>query len=110
MHLAGPAFGVLSALFSVIFFGERAEYFAGASLSMALVNLLPVSGFDGGRNILGGAVDVLPAGRVVQDMPRGVVLYFRRSLGRRCAVRNKIRRKHRTGLHFTVLLCMRNLV
>ena len=48
VHLAGPAFGVMAALFSVIFFGARAEYFAGASLSMALVNLLPVSGFDGG--------------------------------------------------------------
>ena len=92
VHLAGPAFGVLSALFSVIFFGERAEYFAGVSLSMALVNLLPVSGFDGG-----GGVDVLSAGLVVQDMPRGVVLYFRRSLGRGCAVRDKIRREHRTA-------------
>ena len=37
----------MAALFSVIFFGARAEYFAGASLSMALVNLLPFSGFDG---------------------------------------------------------------
>ena len=36
VHLAGPAFGVLSALFSVIFFGERAEYFAGVSLSRLL--------------------------------------------------------------------------
>ncbi len=29
-------------------FGERAEYFSGISVVLAVVNLLPVRGFDGG--------------------------------------------------------------
>ncbi len=48
VHLGGAGAGVLSAALATLLFGERAYHFAGLSLSLAAVNLLPVSGFDGG--------------------------------------------------------------
>ena len=47
VHLAGPAAGILSAVFSLAVFGETAEYFAGLSVCLAVLNLLPVRGLDG---------------------------------------------------------------
>ncbi len=48
VHLAGAGTGILSAAAAVWIFGEKAEYFAGISVVLAAVNLLPVQGFDGG--------------------------------------------------------------
>ncbi|MBE6626166.1 MAG: hypothetical protein E7628_03145 [Ruminococcaceae bacterium] len=48
VHLSGPLLNLLSALTAVIMYGSRAYYFCGISLTLALVNLLPIKGFDGG--------------------------------------------------------------
>jgi len=48
VHLAGAAAGILSAALALRFLGGSAEYFAGISIVLAAVNLLPVRGFDGG--------------------------------------------------------------
>lgn len=48
VHLAGPGTGILSAVCALLAFGEKAAYFAGLSVWLAVLNLLPVQGFDGG--------------------------------------------------------------
>lgn len=48
VHLAGPLTGVLSAVCALFVFGDTAAYFSGLSVWLAVLNLLPVEGFDGG--------------------------------------------------------------
>lgn len=48
VHLAGAGMGLLTAAAALWIFGNKAEYFAGVSVVLAAVNLLPVRGFDGG--------------------------------------------------------------
>ncbi len=48
VHLAGPAVGMISAAAALLAFGEAAVYFAGISVVLAVINLLPLEGFDGG--------------------------------------------------------------
>lgn len=48
VHLAGAGTGVLTAWAALRIFGEGAVRFAGISVSLAVLNLLPVEGFDGG--------------------------------------------------------------
>lgn len=48
VHLGGPGAGILSAAVASLLLGKRADFFAGLSLTLAAVNLLPVGGFDGG--------------------------------------------------------------
>lgn len=48
VHLAGPGTGILSAVCALLAFGNTASYFAGLSVWLAVLNLLPVQGFDGG--------------------------------------------------------------
>lgn len=48
VHFGGPAAGLLAAWAAAAWFGGRASFFIGASLAAALVNLLPIEGFDGG--------------------------------------------------------------
>ncbi len=51
VHIGGCAFGILSALIVCLMCGGVANYFVGMSLTLAFVNLLPISGFDGGGAI-----------------------------------------------------------
>jgi len=48
VHLAGAGMGLLTAALSLGIFGKNAVFFAGVSVVLAAVNLLPVRGFDGG--------------------------------------------------------------
>lgn len=48
VHLAGAGMGLITAVAAVRIFGGKAAYFAGISVVLAAVNLLPVRGFDGG--------------------------------------------------------------
>ncbi len=48
VHLAGPLFGILCAASTYIFFGSTMHYFFGISTVLSAVNLLPITGFDGG--------------------------------------------------------------
>lgn len=48
IHLSGSLCGLLSAAAAYLLFRESALFFAGVSVSLSLVNLLPISGFDGG--------------------------------------------------------------
>lgn len=48
VHLAGPGTGILSAVCALSVFGGAAAYFAGLSVWLAVLNLLPIEGFDGG--------------------------------------------------------------
>lgn len=55
VHFCGPLFGIVSGICAYLAFGEGAYYFAGVSIVLAAVNLLPIRGFDGGgilRNLL----------------------------------------------------------
>lgn len=55
VHFSGPFFGLLVLCLAYLLYGERAYFFAGVSVSLSLVNLLPIEGFDGGgiiRSIL----------------------------------------------------------
>ena len=109
VHLAGPAFGVMAALFSVIFFGERAEYFAGVSLSMALVNLLPVSGFDGG-GIFSAVVSMFCLPDLSYRICRAVSFCTSAVLWG-AVVLFEIKYGANIGLlAFTVAICMRNFI
>lgn len=47
VHVGGPAAGLIAASLSSVF-GERAYFFSGLNAVLALVNLLPADGFDGG--------------------------------------------------------------
>lgn len=48
VHLAGGAFGIVAALVGSWLFGDPAAYFAGASVVLTALNLLPIEGLDGG--------------------------------------------------------------
>lgn len=48
VHLAGAGTGIASSIVALILFGERATYFAGVSVWLAVLNLVPIEGFDGG--------------------------------------------------------------
>ena len=48
VHLAGAVTGILTAGTALLIFREPAAYFAGVSVVLAVLNLLPVEGFDGG--------------------------------------------------------------
>ena len=48
VHLAGAGMGILTAGTALWIFGEPAAYFAGVSVVLAVLNLLPIEGFDGG--------------------------------------------------------------
>ena len=48
VHLAGPAAGILAAAAALILRFPGGERFAGMSLVLSEVNLLPMQGFDGG--------------------------------------------------------------
>ncbi|WP_202620961.1 site-2 protease family protein [Pseudoflavonifractor sp. 524-17] len=64
--LAGPGVNLLLA-FGAVQAGEKAYLFAGLNLGLALFNLLPVSGLDGGR-----ALAVLLAGRRWEGLDRAL--------------------------------------
>ena len=48
MHLSGALLGIVTALIACLFFEDEAHLFAGISIILAAVNLLPVDSFDGG--------------------------------------------------------------
>ena len=48
VHLAGPTAGLLSSLAAVWLFGEAGLWFGGISAALAVFNLLPAGGLDGG--------------------------------------------------------------
>lgn len=48
VHLAGACTGILTAAAALRMFGDAALCFAGISVSLAVLNLLPAEGFDGG--------------------------------------------------------------
>lgn len=48
VHLAGAGMGIASSTVALLFFGERATYFSGVSIWLAVLNLVPIEGFDGG--------------------------------------------------------------
>lgn len=52
VHLAGAAFGITTAVFALLLFGDGATYFAGVSIWLAVLNLMPIEGFDGGGALL----------------------------------------------------------
>lgn len=109
VHIAGPAFGVMSAFLSVILFGERAVYFAGVSLSMAFVNLLPVSGFDGG-GIFSALLSMFCLPDVSYRICRAVSFCTSAVLWTG-VVLFEIKYGANIGLlAFTLVLCMKNLI
>ena len=48
VHLAGPLLSLLSAIAVGMMYGNQAYYLCGVSATLAIVNLLPIRGFDGG--------------------------------------------------------------
>ncbi|MBE6616587.1 MAG: hypothetical protein E7627_01395 [Ruminococcaceae bacterium] len=48
VHFSGPLFGIVSGIGAHLAFGESANYFAGVSVVLTALNLLPIRGFDGG--------------------------------------------------------------
>ena len=48
VHLSGSVFGLISAAAAYALFRESALFFVGVSVSLSIVNLLPIFGFDGG--------------------------------------------------------------
>lgn len=48
VHLAGSAGGIAAACISAFFFERSANCFVGISLVLSMINLLPISGLDGG--------------------------------------------------------------
>ena len=48
VHICGPFFGIMSGVLAYWHFGSEAYSFTGISITLAAVNLLPVSDFDGG--------------------------------------------------------------
>lgn len=51
VHLAGAGTGLITAAATVWIFGEKAACFSGISAVLAVVNLLPIRGFDGGGGL-----------------------------------------------------------
>ena len=48
VHLAGSAGGIISAFIASFCFGKSANGFVGISLVLSMINLLPITGLDGG--------------------------------------------------------------
>lgn len=48
VHLSGALFGMASAVLARILLGGRADFYLGASVVLSCVNLLPITGLDGG--------------------------------------------------------------
>lgn len=48
VHLSGSVCGLISAAAAYAVFHESAIFFVGVSVSLSIVNLLPITGFDGG--------------------------------------------------------------
>ena len=48
VHLGGPIAGALTAVLALLLFQEKSITFCGISAVLSVVNLLPISGFDGG--------------------------------------------------------------
>lgn len=63
VHLSGAGLGILAAVCALLIFGDAAVYFAGLSVSLAVMNLLPIEGFDGGGALYCLLVPVLPPER-----------------------------------------------
>ncbi len=77
VHLAGAGTGVISAALALWIFGDAAVYFAGVSVTLAVLNLLPVGGFDGGGALFCLLALCLPADRaerVCGAVSRGMLL------------------------------------
>lgn len=77
VHLAGAGMGVLSAVLVLRIFGDTAVYFAGVSVTLAVLNLLPIEGFDGGGALFCLLALCLPAGyaeRGCRAVSRGMLL------------------------------------
>ncbi|MBQ9995946.1 MAG: site-2 protease family protein, partial [Clostridia bacterium] len=78
VHLAGPGTGILSAVCALLVFGNKAAYFAGLSVWLAILNLLPVQGFDGG-GVLSCLLSLFLTAETVYRVCRavsGVTLFF----------------------------------
>jgi len=71
VHLAGPVTGLLAAAGALWVYGDAAAYFAGLSVWLAVLNLLPVRGFDGG-GILSCLLSVLLPPQTVYRICRAV--------------------------------------
>ncbi len=52
IHFFGPFFGFISAVIAYAVFGHSAFYFCGISVVLAALNLIPISGFDGGAILM----------------------------------------------------------
>ena len=63
VHLAGAGTGLFTAWIALRIFGEAAVRFAGISVSLAVLNLLPVEGFDGGGALFCLLAHFLPPDR-----------------------------------------------
>lgn len=48
VHLGGAAAGIFCAILGYLFFGTGSAFFCGVSLILSVINLIPVSGLDGG--------------------------------------------------------------
>lgn len=48
VHAGGALLGLISAVMAGLIFGERAYFFLGITLVLSAVNLLPITGMDGG--------------------------------------------------------------
>ena len=77
VHLAGAGTGILTAWIALRIFGDAAVRFAGISVSLAVLNLLPVEGFDGGGALFCLLAHVLPpdsTGGVCRAVSRCILL------------------------------------
>ena len=76
VHLAGGGWGILWAVLALGLFGDTAVRFAGFSVSLALLNFLPVRGFDGGGILtcLLNAAEVSP--ERAERIGRGISIGF----------------------------------
>ena len=64
VHLAGAGMGILTAACALLLWGRAAVSFAGLSVCLAGINLLPVEGFDGGGALYCLLAPFLPPDRV----------------------------------------------
>ena len=79
VHLAGPGTGILSAVLALTVFGDAAVYFAGLSVCLAALNLLPIRGLDGGGALYCLLSPVLPPDcvcRVCRSVSAAVTLFL----------------------------------
>ncbi len=77
VHLGGAGMGILSAVLALRIFGDAAVFFAGVSAVLAVMNLLPIEGFDGGGALRCLTMLFLPQERadtVCRAVSRGMLL------------------------------------